>query len=252
MRSYKRPLVFFFSLLLIVITAFATLKGQSQNSSGGSHQEKLNSPAKVKTKEIESPITEKQKSHSKLLKQSQGRKLRELAAVGTGDIVVSVEEPFVISTAGEESPPSVQTKVCNAHAVVIGMLNDSSPQLTEDESFLFTEYTMSVEEVIKDNPAAAIQPGNSITVIREGGTGRLHGRVVRARVEGFKTFDVGKRYLFFLRFVPDTNSYLAFPNGSFELNENEVVPLGKASPNELRDATTFLTAARTTVAGGCN
>lgn len=245
MNSYKK----YISLPVIGLLALIMFVGITRSGQSGATPTK-----QEKVKQLQATATEKQKKHSKLLKQSQGRKLRDLAAQGTGDILITVEEPFIIRTPDKETPRArfPQDAVCKAEAVVVGTLDDDSPQMTEDESFLFTEYAMSVTEVIKDNAIAPIPQGSNITVVRDGGTGQLDGRIIRARVEGFKSFTVGKRYLLFLRYIPETGSYLAYANGSFELNANEVIPSGRMPESESRDAMAFLSAIRAaTAANDC-
>lgn len=235
MRNHK--MIFISLLVVLALTAIGALAAYSYQS--GITQ------AKERMKEVQAPATEKQKKHGKLLKQSQGRRLRELTASGTGDITITAEEPFIIYTEPPRSP-ALQTIVCNAEAIVAGVINDGSPQLTEDESFLFTEYTMTVEKVVKDNAAVPIQIGTNISVVRDGGEGRINGRTIHAKVEGFKSFEVGKRYILFLRFIPETDSYLAYANGSFELSEEKIIPLGKLK-DQPKDEITFLNAVHTIV-----
>lgn len=244
--KHHRKYIFLPIILLAALVMSVGITRSGQSGTASTNQEKV--------KQLQSAVTERQKKHSKLLRQSQGPKLRELAAKGSGDILLAVEEPFLITIPGKEPSrlPFAQAAVCNAEAVVVGTLKSDAPQFTEDESFIFTEYEMSVEEIIKDNTIAPLQTGGQISVVRDGGTGQLNGRTIRARVEGFNSFTVGKRYVLFLRFIPETGSYLAYANGSFELNGNEIIPLGKMPEHESRDATTFLSAIRTaTATAGC-
>jgi hypothetical protein len=226
----------------LIVGILAVRADQTQNAKGSTAQDKI--------KEIKIPTTRKDKQHSKLLAQSKGRRISELTAKGTGDITLVVSEPLVMMLPGKESQPAsfIQAKVCNAGAVVIGTLNNSSPQLTDDESFLFTESAMTVEEVIKNNPNAPIQPEGTISVVRDGGVGKFQGRTIRAKVEGFEPFIDGRRYILFLRFIPDTGSYLAYANGSFQLSDGTIIPLGKLPDNISREATTFLNATRASAA----
>lgn len=246
MRKHQK-IMFLLSTVFValVVGMLAVHANQNQDTQSPSAQDKI--------KEIKIPATGKEKKHSRLLAQSQGRKISELTAKAKGDITLLVGEPLVMVMPDREAQPApfIQTKVCNAEAVVIGRLNNSSPQLTADESFLFTEFSMTVEEVIKNNPNAPIQKGGSISVVRDGGVGKFQGRTIRAKVEGFDSFTDGKRYILFLRFIPDTGSYLAYANGSFELNDNTISPLGKLPDNISREATTFLNFTRVSAANDC-
>ena len=94
--------------------------------------------------------------------------------------------------------------------------------LTEDEDFLFTDWEMVVEEVLKDNPQAPITVGSEILVTRLGGEIVLNGRSIRAIERAFRPFRPEGRYLLFLHFIPSTGSYQAFNDESFELTGSAV------------------------------
>lgn len=159
-----------------------------------------------------------------------------MAEAQGGDIEV-VMHADVIRTVAPATPkvPPMQFAVCNADAILLGSFKSKSSQLNADQSFIFTDYEMAVEEVIKDTPAAPALSGGVVTVTREGGEVRLNGKVIRARSGDFKPAQVGKRYLLFLRFLPETNSYLAYTNGSFQLDGDKVSSLGGMSREELLD-----------------
>ncbi len=202
----------------------------------------------------ESKLTEKQRKHRKLLKVAAGPKLSDLAAKVIGDVVVGVEEPFQISNTDEEmtAPPSLRFTVCNPEAIVVGKLESESPQLTEDENFLFTEYTMVVEDVLKNNPSSPIRVGSNLSVIREGGIGKVNGKTVRAIADGFRPFWVGQRYVLFLRYIPETGAYSAYSYGSFKLASGRVVPYGKMPQGAADTEAGFVEEVRTIVnTGGC-
>lgn len=244
MKERKNPMLILSAVFVALVAGiFAAHANQSRQA-----------PAlQESVKKIKVPTTEKERKHSQLLAQSQGRRISELTTKGGGDINLVVSEPLIMLKPGKEQEtlPSIQTKVCNADAIVVGTLGNSSPQLTVDESFLFTEYTMNVEELIKNNHSTPIQWGDFISVVRDGGVGQFNGRTVRAKAEGFEPFVDGKRYILFLRFIPDTGSYLAYANGSFELNSDTIIPLGKLPENISREARTFLSATRAATAKDC-
>ncbi|HXG66045.1 MAG TPA: hypothetical protein VNO70_13165 [Blastocatellia bacterium] len=133
------------------------------------------------------------------------------------------------------------------------MIKDKSSQLTEDEDFIFTDCDVSVEDILKDNPVKSIKPGDNITITRPGGTVKLKGRVVRAIDTSFRSFEIGGRYILFLRFIPSTETYKAFSNGSFQLRDNHITKLTNEAlwdeKERENDATAFLTEVRDAIAG---
>ena len=242
MRSYKKTILLLALLTVLGITVTASLQSTARNDSDSTKQEEA-------TPVQEGVMTEKQKQHGKLFKHT-GPRLRALVTEQTGVIEVAQDAPdlFILPESGPK-PPVLQSAVCNANAVVVGTLNSKNSQLTEQGNFIFTDYEMAVEEVIKNNSAAPIALNNTITVTRAGGVVQLNGRVIRAKVEDFKPMAVGQRYLLFLRFIPATGSYLAYGNGSFQLEGKKVIALGMAASKELlndgsKDATTFLSETR--------
>jgi hypothetical protein len=251
-----------FSALIVfvclMLASFAIARvATSQNSQKNNNKSVDNRRQDEEATPIQEGIlTPKQRAHRKLFKHP-GRRLLDIGAGQAGDIEVQVDSGSVIRMP-ESAPrtPVLQAATCHADAVVIGTLNNKSSQLTEDESFIFTDYEMTVEEVIKNNQSALIQANNTITITRDGGAVQINGRIFRARREDFRPPHVGSKYLFFLKFIPDTGSYLAYGNGTFLLNDNEITSLGDATAQELlnggtTDTATFLNQLRGFAALDC-
>jgi hypothetical protein len=186
-------------------------------------------PTQIKAGEL----TGKQKIHSKLFPQhTTGRKLPTLAETGAGDIVVvsKISPPFKKGVPGCPSYPNPElTGLAHAADVVlVGVLKGKSySQLTEQEDFVFSNYDVLAEEVLKNSVNSPVQAGNLISIVRPGGTVELKGRIVRAVSGGFLPFTDDSRYLFFLKAVPETNSYQAFGSGTFVLRDGKAASLGK-------------------------
>ena len=204
----------------------------------------------------EGQMTEKQRVHGRLFKHS-GRKLREIAGQQTGDIQVVEGPPLVIVTqTSQRRRPVFQSALCRADAVVLGTINEKSSQFTEDGKFIFTDYQIIVDEVIKNNARSAVLASNLITATNDGGAVVLNNQTFRARQEGFDPPLVSKRYLLFLRFIPETDSYLLYGNGIFELEGQEVLALGPGSRDEMaklgpKDGVTFLNEVRSYASSQC-
>ncbi|HXE75919.1 MAG TPA: hypothetical protein VNN18_09835 [Candidatus Xenobia bacterium] len=167
------------------------------------------------------------KRHSTLYKGYQtGKNLKQLAASGSGEIEVSATVFPGIMGGQDEDPrhlyPHWYLRLLGseADAVVVGTRKHSSSSLTEGEDFIFSDFEMLVEEVIKNNPAAPIPLGSTIIVTRPGGAMRISGRVVRAVDGRFEPFKLRHRYVLFVKFVPQTGAYRAFADWSFELRDS--------------------------------
>jgi hypothetical protein len=145
---------------------------------------------------------------------------------------------------------------CDSDVVVIGTLKDGVPHLTENEEFLYTDHTMQIEQVLSDNERVPVSIGSEITVTRSGGTAKIKDRVVRAVDPFFTEFEIGERYLLFLRFIPSTGAYQAFDEGSFGLQNHKVHKLMKKTQwigKQFRsdDEASFITEVKDAVASNC-
>jgi len=141
-----------------------------------------------------------------------GRKLHEIPSekkIRNGDVDVSiVRGPGMGFASGANEPTSAIEKAAwQADAIVIGTVKEKSSQVSEDETFVFTDYDMSVDQVLKDNPIASVQTGTTITVTAPGGKILLDGRVIQAIDKSLEPFEVGARYVLFLKFIPESISY---------------------------------------------
>lgn len=97
----------------------------------------------------------------------------------------------------------------SADAVVVGIVQDKTSLLTDTGDFIFTNYALTPQEILKDNPADPIQKKTTLTVSRPGGLIRIDDRVVEAVDEAFPLLRKGSRYVLFLRYIVTTGSYQA-------------------------------------------
>lgn len=232
MRNYKAPAVLVIAVLALI---FATINLRGQDANAPSREKKL---------------TGKQKEHSKLYKEFEGKnkKIKDLTTAGKGDIKVGIIAEGEVDTPYSPQfslPAFLENSVCDADAVVIGSVNSKDSQLTEAGEFIFTDYEIIVEEVLKDNPASHISSNGNIVVTRAGGEMLVNGRKVTAISEYLEPLSVGGRYLLFLRFIPTTGAYQAYNSrGSFQLQNNKITALTKEPlPDELKngnDAASFI------------
>jgi|SRR5918911_2811812 hypothetical protein len=230
-------------LVLILSTLSLVTVGMTSNQQGNTPAQGIN--------------PEKQKEHAKLYKTyDNGPDLRKQAAASTGDITVEVSSPGKIYPSEPVSlPPFLNALACDADAIIIGIPKSGSSQFTENGSFIFTDYEVTVEQVLKDNIDSTIRAADSLIITRPGGSIQINGRTIRGNLEAFKPFNMNERYLLFLRFIPTTAAYRAFGIGSFQLRDNKVFSLGDGplwgEINNLADAQAFITDVRTAAASNC-
>ena len=183
----------------------------------------------------------------------------DLLSETTGDLVIRrTHVPGF--TGGPENPPPYPpypliAMSCTSDAAIVGRAGDATSGLMQGDAFLYSDVEFRVEEVIKDNEKAAIQPDSTIIVTRPGGTITIQGRTVRAVDPNFRDFRRGRHYLLYLRYEPRTGAYKASGEDGFELLDNKVRDLAE-SPFWLdlddNDPATLLSAARDAAAHGCS
>lgn len=219
MRNYRLTVLLLIALLtLTVITNLTAFKGHSQKPD-------------AQDKDIPTPIqagamTEKQREHSKLYPPSpRGKKMSDYPK----GIEIVIGLPMPEEPTSSRKPSSfefIEKMACDADAVVLGVIGSKSSQLTETGDFIFTDYEMRVEEVLKNNPGASIQSSDTITVTRPGGAVSLNGQIYRVKDKSFRNLQPGKTYLLFLDFIPTTGAYKSINSeGSFLIDENAVFRL---------------------------
>jgi len=169
-------------------------------------------------------ITEREREYSKIYeKEYDFRKGEKLSQIRGNEVTIFEPSipgnPDALSLTAEKLLNDLS---CNSDAAVSGSVTAKSSHLTEDESFIYTEYDFSVKEVIKNNAAAPIDSNSNIQITRPGGIIRLDGRVIKLTDRSFEALNVNNQYLLFLKFVPATGGYKAFnPQGDFRLQSGE-------------------------------
>jgi hypothetical protein len=211
----------------------------------------------------EGVMTARQKKHGKLFKRygalTGGKNLKD-ASSQPGDVNLAIEIGDRPLSRTFDLNTYLRDSACKADAIVIGTVNSKASQLTEDGAFTFTEYDVTVQEVLKDNSTSPLAANTNITVTRAGGAVQLKGRTIRAFDRSERPLETGGRFLLYLQFIPDTGDYKSYISDtgdvSFRLRGDKLSQVSDdARPfGEGRgvDATSFLTQVRSAVYGPCS
>jgi hypothetical protein len=145
-------------------------------------------------------LTQTQKEHSKLYSgQSVGT--NKLTDFEERDVISYVSSHF--GTGGGSDTRSVTERVhrrtCEADVVVRAVVKSKTSQFTVDETYIFTDYTMSVLDILKDDRRGSLKPAGSILVSRPGGAVRFDGKTVTQVNSNERPFLQSNRYLLFLK-----------------------------------------------------
>lgn len=115
------------------------------------------------------------------------------------------------------------TKAANADLVVLATPLKRHSALTADHSFVFSDYEVCIEQVLKD-VTGQVFSGNIIVVARAGGVTTVNGHPVRAIDPEFRLFRLGEQYLFFLYQIPNMGTFKAFADESFLISGDRAIP----------------------------
>lgn len=182
-------------------------------------------------------LTEQQRIHSKLyahyLSERKGQgTIRDLASKQSkGQIVFTTTLPAFGPLLKPETPEKYFGDLAHSSdAIIRGRVIKKTSQITEDGGFVFTDYDVSVSQVIKNNPIAPLKSGGVVTVTWPGGKVLIEGVIVKALDQNFGLPSINNRDLvLFLRFIDETGAYgPANCRGGFELEGFSIRPLTSA------------------------
>jgi hypothetical protein len=97
--------------------------------------------------------------------------------------------------------------VCRAEAIVVGGVVSKTSQLTEYRDYVFTDYEVKIEEVLKNATAAKLEVNSPIVVSSGGGSVKVGDKVIRFADKSWAQYKKGVRYLFFLKYAPTAAVY---------------------------------------------
>lgn len=210
-------------------------------------------------------VTKKERDYSKEYKKlypDQTEKLVESIETARsqgieGEVTKTLGIPSIPSFG--ESPTAMdflRNLSCKADAVVLGSVKSKASHLTEDETWVYTEYDFLVKSIVKDNSNLPIEINNTIEITRPGGLIKFDDRVVRVKDRLYDQLEKNKEYLLFLKFVPTTKGYrVSSAYGDFVLEDNSLTSLSKIGvPEELRNTSDYqiiLDKVRDSVSKGC-
>lgn len=118
-------------------------------------------------------------------------------------------DDYVIKLDGDRpktKAEKLQDTVCQSDLVVVGSIYEKSVHLIDDETFVFTLYKFRVDDILKG--PSSLKKNDAVEFVRPGGLIKLDGQIIRAIDESFPPLRFGKKYLLFLRFLPESGGYL--------------------------------------------
>jgi hypothetical protein len=116
-------------------------------------------------------------------------------------------------------------------AVVIGETTDAQAYLSNDKSGVYTEFTVRVEEILKNDTFAPLVVGETLAAQREGGRVRFPSGRVQKYITHYQHLPrAGRRYVFFLKRNDEGQAY--YIRTGYELRAGRVHPVDGVNMNK--------------------
>jgi hypothetical protein len=133
-----------------------------------------------------------------------------------------------VMTIEMDAPNELANLACGSDLVVVGRTGAGVSHITADQGYVYTDWSFTVENVLKDNSKAPVRVGSQIVVTRPGGSLAVNGRKVSANPHEFRNFNQGEQLLLYLRFIPQTGAYLLTGPFGFAFVNGKTTGFGKA------------------------
>jgi hypothetical protein len=140
----------------------------------------------------------------------------------------------------------VGAMVANSDLIVMGTPVDDRSVPVLSQSFLFTVYTVHVDQVLFDK-THNVSAGDKIIISRPGGNLIVDNVNVRAIYPVFDQFTLNTQYIFGVRAISNTGTYRAIPFQTFVIRNGSITSgskvehFSKSLPDFMFDLTTAIT-----------
>lgn len=218
-----RGLVVTLTLTAIAATAATLLQSQKPNKPGPQV-----SPLEQANEDFYTIVDFKKSSARDVREQARARRQNMKPTKGVDPTRFEIDEARDSSfgTPPTDTPKQQAFPTCDA--VIIAFVNDGRAFLSEDRTSVTSEFSLRIEDVIKNNGNLSV--GAAIDVLRGGGGVRFpSGKIIREGMWGKPLPKVGHRYVFFLNYNNDEGQDYSIVT-AYELYYGKVLPLDGVSP----------------------
>jgi hypothetical protein len=222
-------------VLVLFSTLFETLSVQALPPQANAQQSRLKDSDKKPTKYSDLPATgEFQNQSSELASDQERRVVRESRYKNTyPEITDPANSPNtapgedVVMTINDWAVPLEAFPVAPSAAIVVGTVLSGKAFVSKDRTYVYSDYQVRVDRVLKQDASASLAVGEQIVVSRGGGiihfpSGHIRNYLISG--EGFPT--IGSQYLFFLG-KPNfpQHEYEQIIGSLYQLSDGKVHPL---------------------------
>ena len=144
----------------------------------------------------------------------------------------SIGPGVTVAMAHYHLPPGFTAlPAAQSDAVIIGEVSDAQAYLTSDKTAVYSEFTVRISEVLKNDSRVSLSSGDSITAERPGGRVRYSsGHISRFSITGLGMPRVMRRYVLFLGRNEQEEGYHLVTG--YELHNGRVSPLDATTSSE--------------------
>jgi hypothetical protein len=235
-------------VILASSTALVSMRGQGQKSVSRNDKAQQKVDFETRFPVAEYTVPEPTDPQQRAKRNSKDNRFPK----GRLDESPGVTETLIADGGGSSGLPALPADLSDI--IIVGDVLNAQAYLSSDKTGLFSEFTISIGEVLKTTGSEPLLPGANISVEREGGRIRYpsgHVRWVRFAHQGMPT--IGGRYLLFLRRTGQEGVHTILTG--YELRAGRVFPLdGVAALDESKlsqfatyegvEETVFLTTVR--------
>ena len=149
------------------------------------------------------------------------------------------------------SPDPRGIPVSTSTAIVIGTVTGGECFITKDHAYVYTDYTVRVDQILKPDQAASLSLGTNLLAAREGGAIRYpSGHITNVLTSGHGLPEVGSQYVLFLwKPIPNSLEYEIIFDSGYQVKNGRVYPLDDVNSQYLGvDLPVFLDEVNKTIA----
>jgi hypothetical protein len=180
--------------MVIALIAVVALRGHGQNSDNTSSPDKRQ---QVEEFESQFPIVNLNEAGTLTQAEMEKRHRKSRRYDGYKNAIGENIEVITSSRHWAEGLPALP--VLQSDAIVIGQVKNSKAFVTEENTAVYSEFELKIEDVLSNDKCNALAPAEQITIEREGGRVKTSsGRIGISFTNGMGMPRIGKRYLFFL------------------------------------------------------
>lgn len=247
MQIHRITFVLFVAVLLTAVFVFAQSGQQQKKPAPPQDSETQDALAKAQESRRSFPSVDYEESEPVDAVQKARRKEKQKRYDGFHQVIKNPDpndaEIAVLFDGVRQLPALPLTE---SDVILVGVVQEAQAHLSDNKKNVYSEFTIRIKQVLKT--LTSLPPDNLITVDREGGFVKYpNGQKVLYRMRGQQMPLVGKRYVFFLKYVNQDFRILT----AFELGEQGVAPLDQLEQFQKfrgSDETTLLSTVRDSLA----